>query len=326
MNSRQRSSLFGLFIGDALAMPVHWYYDRQALFQDYGEVADYLAPHNPHSGSILWRSRYSPVNPKGDILHDQARYWGQKGVHYHQFLRAGENTLNLQLCQQMLGDFEGYPRSYVDFMTQPGRHRDTYVEECHRNFFTNYARGVPLDQCGTTEHHIGGLPFMVPALLSGLGLERALKLMALTHPGPEMETAGRVFGELLLAVLGGADLAGEIRRQIALAQSPCWRWPYLDWLAMDDLRAVGPGGFSPACYVDEAFPATLYLALKYADRPEQGLIANANVGGDNAHRGAVLGALLGAANASWPQRWIDGLLAAPAIEAFCREPAAKSQP
>jgi ADP-ribosyl-[dinitrogen reductase] hydrolase len=312
-----QAALLGMFIGDALAMPVHWYYDRTALFQDYGEVVDYLPPRNPHPGSILWRSRYQALNAKGEILHDQARFWGQKGVHYHQFLRAGENTLNLQLCRLMVDHPENYTQAYLDFMLQPGRHHDTYVEECHRNFFINYARGLAPERCGTAEHHIGGLCFMVPALVSGQGLERALERMALTHPGPEMEAAGRVFGELLLAVLQGADLSQEIRRNIALQQHACWRWPYLDWLAMEDRRAIGPGGFSPACYLDQALPATLYLALKYADRPEAGLIANTNVGGDNCHRGAVLGALLGAASGSWPERWVNGLQ--------CRDSAEKNQ-
>lgn len=41
---------------------------------------------------------------------------------------------------------------------------------------------------------------------------------------------------------------------------------------------------------------SLYLALKYGDLPERGLIANTMCGGDNAGRGAVLGALLGAAH------------------------------
>ena len=49
--------------------------------------------------------------------------------------------------------------------------------------------------------------------------------------------------------------------------------------------------------------------MKYHDQPEQGLIVNTNLGGDNVHRGAVLGALLGAADGleGFPQRWITGL-------------------
>lgn len=42
----------------------------------------------------------------------------------------------------------------------------------------------------------------------------------------------------------------------------------------------------------------LYLAYRYLDTPAQGLIANANLGGDNCHRGSLLGAILGCATAS----------------------------
>jgi len=47
--------------------------------------------------------------------------------------------------------------------------------------------------------------------------------------------------------------------------------------------------------------------LKYHHDAARGLIANTNLGGDNAGRGAVLGALLGAANGSqaFPKPWVD---------------------
>lgn len=66
-----RGVVYGLCIGDALAMPVHWYYNRQALFQEYGRVTDYLGPRNPHPDSILWRSSYAAHNSRGKILHDR---------------------------------------------------------------------------------------------------------------------------------------------------------------------------------------------------------------------------------------------------------------
>jgi ADP-ribosylglycohydrolase len=72
---------------------------------------------------------------------------------------------------------------------------------------------------------------------------------------------------------------------------------------------------SPACYIADAFPASLYLAWKYADDFEAGIIANTNVGGDNCHRGAVVGALLGAAAGTGriPARFCDGLHDAAAL-------------
>ena len=36
------------------------------------------------------------------------------------------------------------------------------------------------------------------------------------------------------------------------------------------------------------------MATKYTNKLEEGLLANANCGGENVHRGAVLGALIGA--------------------------------
>ena len=91
----------GSLAADALAMPVHWYYDRASLRADYGEVDHFRAPRNPHPGSILWRSSYQAPNARGDILREQAQFWGQRGIHYHQFLAAGENTLNFKLAAEL---------------------------------------------------------------------------------------------------------------------------------------------------------------------------------------------------------------------------------
>jgi ADP-ribosylglycohydrolase len=67
-----------------------------------------------------------------------------------------------------------------------------------------------------------------------------------------------------------------------------------------------------ACYLPESFTASLYLCWKYADDFSAGILANAHCGGDNCHRGAVVGALLGAANGV-PDKWIEGLMNASAI-------------
>ena len=49
-----------------------------------------------------------------------------------------------------------------------------------------------------------------------------------------------------------------------------------------------------ACYIDDSFPAMLFMLYKYADSVEKGILANANAGGENVARGAILGFLLGA--------------------------------
>jgi len=299
-------------------MPVHWYYDRAALHRDYGVVRDYLAPRNPHPDSILWRSEYTPLNERGEILHEQAQYWGQRGIHYHQFLRAGENTLNLQLARVLLDslsalgryDGEDYLQRYLDFMLTPGRHRDTYVEECHRKFFTAYARGTKPRKCGGSDIHIGGLAHV--GVLCAFGGEDVAATrevvrehVQLTHRAPEVLKAADALVQIL-----GAVVAGGALREAIFTHGSDWLSPRTaqQWSREPDEVVIGQR-VSPACYIADAFPASLYLAWKYADDFEAGIIANTNLGGDNCHRGAVVGALLGAAagTSRIPAKFCEGL-------------------
>jgi ADP-ribosyl-[dinitrogen reductase] hydrolase len=311
MNPNRLNAFQGALVADALSMPVHWYYDRLALRRDYGRVDRYLAPRNPHPNSILHRSSYTPISPAADILHDQAKYWGQVGIHYHQHLRAGENTLNFQLARALYrqiranGRYDSamWLRLYCDCMRLPGWHRDTYVEEYHRAFFTNLARGRKMEACGIADIHIGGL-VPVAAMFAGLDVGGAplattvKEHVALTHNAPELLEAALALARILLAVEGGSDLRDAIEQH---GSGWVGKKKMQLWLKQPDETVVGEI-LSPACYIKDAFPAALYLSWKYAEDFSAGVIANAHCGGDNCHRGSVVGALLGFA-AGIPEQW-----------------------
>ena len=53
MLDRVRASLWGLYIGDALAMPTHWYYDQGHLRRTFGQIKGYVAPMDKLPGSIM---------------------------------------------------------------------------------------------------------------------------------------------------------------------------------------------------------------------------------------------------------------------------------
>jgi len=78
------------------------------------------------------------------------------------------------------------------------------------------------------------------------------------------------------------------------------------WTEFPDRTVVGKQ-LSPACYLPESFTASLYLAWRHADDFEGGILANARCGGDNCHRGAVVGSLLAAAN-EIPDYWLRNLV------------------
>jgi ADP-ribosylglycohydrolase len=50
---------------------------------------------------------------------------------------------------------------------------------------------------------------------------------------------------------------------------------------------------STACYLPESFTASLYFAWKYFDDFSLAVLANAKAGGDNCHRGVVVGSIVG---------------------------------
>ena len=315
MNHPRVNAFEGALVADALAMPAHWYYDRLALRRDYGRVDRFLQPKNPHPDSILHRSQYQPLTPDADILHDQAVYWGQRGIHYHQNLMAGENTLNFQLARALYRqirkaneyDAGCWLRLYVDCMRLPGWHRDTYAEEYHRAFFTNLAKGKPLEKCGIADVHIGGL---VPVSVLFAALEQAgnaledtvVSHVRLTHNDPDVIDAARSFTRILCSVESCISL-----RDAILQHGTTWisARKVEKWSAEPDEVVVGQR-LSPACYIKDAFSASLYLSWKYADDFEAGVIANTHCGGDNCHRGAVVGALLGLANGI-PENWLAQL-------------------
>ena len=339
-DDRARAALLGSLVADAVSMPVHWYYDRAALDRDYPELlqpADTLrfqAPRSPHPDSILWRSSYVAAGPQFDILGDQARFWGCRGVHYHRQLPAGGNTLNFQLAAELHGllrrdrdyDPESWLDHYVAFMRQPARHGDTYVEECHRHFFTNLAAGRKPMNCGVRDVHIGGLAH-VPAIVAGLGprhpdLRRIVRVhVSLTHKDDDVLAAADAFVRMLVRLTRG-DRPAEDLRTVVLEEASDWvsAAKLADWNRRCDAtgggcpdRGVVGGVLSPACYIDEAFPAAVFLACRHADDFAGGVRANALCGGDNCHRGAVVGALLGGSRPI-PDRLIVGLQARGRLE------------
>jgi ADP-ribosyl-[dinitrogen reductase] hydrolase len=337
---RMRGALWGMFIGDALAMPVHWYYSTSTLWQDFGNIRDYQAPKAHHPNSIMALANTGKAgrgSQEGDIvgnviLKGKKHHWGQANRHYHQGMQAGDNTLNL-LCARVLmsslntvGHYDSadFLHQYIRFMTEPDRHNDTYAESYHRDFFANYAQGIAPDNCAGAEGHdtasIGGLvsiPLVILASLRDGNLasinEAALTQQRLTHRSALLERHTLELSKLMFHIFNDSNPDVEL---LACAAANRLGFPADKVIESvrrnqsSDHEVIG-GLLSPACYIDQSFPSTLYLVARYHNDFEAALIANTNVGGDNCHRGAILGAILGDSLgvAAIPKRWINGLTA-----------------
>jgi ADP-ribosylglycohydrolase len=191
---RLQNALWGLFIGDALAMPAHWYYSVDNIRKVFdGGVRDYQAPPHPHLESFMVGMAYHPdvetAKQQGrafDILHEHARFYHTSystleirsterekahgnpvpgladRYHYHHGLTAGENTLAAHLVRVLMRsvircgcyDPNAFIEDFIAHMTTPGRNRDPYCEIYIRRWFENYSRGLPPHGCAELQRNV----------------------------------------------------------------------------------------------------------------------------------------------------------------------------
>ena len=332
---RAQAGLRNLFVADALAMPVHWYYNPMDIERQFpGGISQFEAAPEFHPSSIMslhstsqgGRSSAARGNRHGKprqivgevILKGREKFWGVANTHYHHGMQAGSNTLNAHCTRALLRtlavrqgiyDREAFLDAYIELMTaDPALHPDTYAESYHRGFFANLEAGNAPHRCAAVTHDtpsIGGLVSIAAIYLAGRLAGQSIDALQqqcvdhlyLTHPDEVLAGVCVHYTALLEALLTRDDSTSIRELLVATSRlSANFRVAELAAKAKDDREVIG-GLFSSACYIDGAWPGLLYLAYKYVDQPEAALLANANLGGDNCHRGAVLGILLGVANA-----------------------------
>lgn len=196
IESRQRlqNALWGLFIGDALAMPAHWYYKLENIPKVFdGGIRGYVEPPHPHLESFMVGMAYHPDSEAAkrqgrafDILHEHARFYHTSystleirsterekahgnpvpgladRYHYHHGLKAGENTLAAHLVRVLMRsvircgryDPDAFMEDFIAHMTTPGRNRDPYSEIYIRRWFENYSLGLPPHGCAELQRKV----------------------------------------------------------------------------------------------------------------------------------------------------------------------------
>ena len=232
---RARAALWGMHIGDALAMPVHWYYDLGQLRRDHGSIRGYVAPTDKLPGSIMSLSNTGGGGRGSDagtivgdvILHGKRKYWSRgANWHYHRGMAAGENTLELTISRDCFMasltehgmDFkrEDVRDRYIALMTTPDSHNDTYAGTCHRMFFANRENGLPLDECPDNDQHnvdtIDGLVNLPPVIFAAARAGRdsanaaAASAVTLLRRSTALPKYAEVYTGLVMSVAAGEPL------------------------------------------------------------------------------------------------------------------------
>ena len=338
LKDRKTAALLGLYVADAVASPVHWYYDTRQLKSDYGTITGYVKPKEKFTGSIMNLSNTGGGGRGSDqgsiigdvINHGKKKYWQRGGnFHYHLGLEAGENTLEAQLARLLTrtmaakGDsftLEHFRDEYIRFMRTPGSHNDTYASTAHRMFFSNLVeKGKAPQDCADNDGHntdaIDALTLTIPVIIRNINSPKqalyklSIDCVAVTRRSPALTRYVMALVDIMSALLadspGGTDISPELRLRNTLEAVG---QQYFEGSVRNMVMGSRDDPMA-ACYIDSAFTALLHFAYKYADSPERAVLANANAGGENVARGSVLGAILGAAHGmqGWPAWSVDGL-------------------
>lgn len=335
LQDRVVGALMGAFVGDALALGPHWYYDLDELHADYGTwISDYTTPkaHRYHGGmkagqasqaGVLLRLTLSSLLEQGG--YDEADF-----------------------CWRM--DKEFFPLIDGTPMNGPGGYTSQSIREAWR---ARVGQGLPWGRVGgnadTTEAAERTLAIAIRYALQPTELASAVtRNTVLTQIDGTVVAMTVAFGAVLGMLVEGhaldTDLTGKLMERVkngllpfhtvtsgklqaprrGEAEAPTTgRFPSPDALltpsniaraALDPDVRIDPAWkvslvYGMPCAVYHQFPAAYYLAARFAGDFESAVLHAVNGGGQNQARAILTGALAGAQTglSGIPRRFIDGL-------------------
>ncbi|MCB1915850.1 MAG: ADP-ribosylglycohydrolase family protein [Rhodocyclaceae bacterium] len=338
LTDRARGALIGAFIGDALALGPHWYYDLDEMRRRYGDwIDDYTAPYEDHYHAGL---AAGDATQAGVLLAMTA-----------ESLVACGRYDEADFCRRL--DEELFPRLDGTPMGGPGGYTSQSIRECWRK---RVEQGLPWGECGgsadTTEAIERGIALAVrfarnPARLALAAASNAM----LTQTDESVVAMSVAFCSVLGVLVTGAPLDAEISGRL-MAMCKDGRLPFhtvtsgaamtapagsehsrigrfaspdalltpsfIARAAADSSIRIEPAWkvslvYGMPCAIYHQLPAAYYLAARFHDDFESAVLHAVNGGGQNLARAMLTGALVGAqvGLSGIPPRLLDGLGDAP---------------
>jgi ADP-ribosylglycohydrolase len=335
IQDRAEGAILGAWIGDALGLGPHWYYNLEELHRDYGD----------------WIDRYT--DPKPGRYHDgmRAGQLSQSGFILALMVRSliecngyDEKDFCHRMDQELFPLLDGTP------VSGPGRYTSQSIREAWRR---RVQQNLPWGQTGghadTTEAIERTLAIAVryafqPGLLAAAITANTL----LTQTDDTVASMTVAFGAVLGLLVQGhpldANLSGKLMRWVRSGELPfhtvtredskpprpgdpdpprAGRFASPDALLTPSYMAAAAADaeirIEPAwkvsmvygmpCAIYHMLPAAYYLSARFHDDFESAVLHAVNGGGQNQARAILTGALTGAQTglSGIPQRFLDGL-------------------
>nr|WP_320191564.1 ADP-ribosylglycohydrolase family protein [uncultured Desulfobacter sp.] len=332
---RAAGAIMGAFIGDALALGPHWYYDLAELRRDYGDWIDGYT--DPMPGRYHDGLKAGQLSQAGFILSLMA-----------ESLVESNGYNQADFCRRM--DEDLFPLLDGTPVAGPGNYTSQSIRDAWRK---RVQQNLPWGETGghadTTEAIERTLAIAVryafePARLASAITDNTI----LTQVDDTVVSMTVAFGAVLSLLVQGnrldADISDKLMKLVKSGELP------FHAVTRDDLQPPRPGDpdppragrfaspdalLSPAymaaaasdpdiriepawkvsivygmpCAIYHQLPAAYYLAARFHDNFESAVLHAVNGGGQNQVRAILTGALTGAqvGLSKIPHRFIDGL-------------------
>lgn len=283
------------FVGDSLALGLHWIYDTAQIANRVGRVSDLLAPGD---------DSYHPNKKRGELTH-----YGDQSLHLLKYLASSQGHFSL-------AEYARQWRVYIDGY-------GGYIDRASKFTLQNFEAGMSPQNCGSPSTDLGGAARIAPLVYTHRNSETMPETVAaytaLTHQGPGAVAAALFLARSCQQILHGATLRQAVEDSLAQGLDS----PELALRLKDSIsRREGDitetvKSYGQTCAVNGALPAALFTALQLQESLEEALVATVMAGGDSAARAMVVGMLLGAVHGmpSIPERWLAGLQCRVDVEA-----------
>ena len=323
---RAIGAVMGAYIGDALGLGPHWFYDLDEQRQHYGD----------------WIEGYT--DPKGDRYHGgmKAGQQSQSGLILNilidSLLAIGEYQ-EADFCQRLDNDL--FPHLDGTALTGPGGFTSQSIREAWAlRTQHNKPWGEVAGFADNTEAAERTLALAVryatnPEILAAAVSSNTRLLQCDETINSMTVTYGAVLGMLVQGHVLDEELSEKLLQLVGGDELPCQRRTFYETPSNIALAAkqdlIQPAWkvstmYGMSCAVYYQFPACYYLAARYPDDFETAILHAINGGGQNMARAMLTGALVGAQVGidGIPQRFIDGLEQSDALLARAKKLAAQT--
>lgn len=331
---RAAGAIMGAFVGDALGLGPHWYYDLAVLRRDYGDwITTYV---DPKPGRYHSGLKAGQLSQGGIILRLMLRSLVERGGY-------DEADFCRRMDEEIFPLLNGMPVNGPGGYTQQSI-RDAWRKRVQQNLPWGMQTGGPAD---TTEAIGRTLALAVRYAFQPQEMAAAISSNTRLTQNDETVVAltvayGAVLGLLVQGNKLDGSLSGKLMRLARARKLPFHTMAHTDLQPPQKDRPLESGYFispdalltpsyvagaakdpdvriEPAwkvsmvygmtCAIYHQLPAAYHLAARFSDDFEQAVLHAVNGGGENQARAVLTGALVGAqiGLSGIPKRFLEGL-------------------